>query len=488
MNSIFNLILTASLLVVVFVSGCMMGPDYHRPENTAETAERFFNDSNAISDPNTIEAIGPWWQRFGDPTLDKLVLQALANNNDIKAAAARVLAYQAILDETRGKELPEVSYGISRSRSKTATISPLSDQAPYLSTSWSHDISVSYVVDLFGKLRRSEEASYRDLLASQADRQALIHTIIAQVVRARTQIATIQRHLAITRENVADWQTSLDLIERRYMQGIVDALDVRMARENLASVKVNENVLEQTLMLTQNALDVLLGQQPGGSPLLPETLGDLPSPEPIPVGIPAMLLDRRPDLVQAEMKLASATSVVGIRIAQLYPDLTLTARYGFVTDRFIDIAASKGEVYSAVIALVQPIFRGGQLKARVAEAKAQVTQAAANYAGAVLIAMRQVEDALLQEQMLRKRLELLQARLAEAQAAENIANRQYEQGLKGLLVVLETQRRRQVAETELAITKGTIWTNRVDLFLAIGGDWGDYDQAHSETKKKNFNR
>jgi multidrug efflux system outer membrane protein len=407
------------------------------------------------------------------------VEEALANNYDLQAAAARVLQAQAIFAEARGVQLPDVSYNFNRSRSKMSF--NFSDtRFSNLSTTFSHDISVSYIVDLFGKLKRAERAAWADVLGAEANERALVNAIISSVVKARADIATLQRELAIARADTENWGKNLEIIERRYGRGLVGPLDVRLARENLARSQAAEVFVEQNLIRSQNALDVLLGRRPGSSTSIPRTLAELPELVPVPVGVPAQLLDRRPDVMAAEFALEAASERIGVSIAQLYPDLTLTGSYGRASDTFDDLFIDETEVYSAVLRIAQPIFKGGQLRVRVEGAKARYEELAANYAQIVLTALREVEDALATEQLLQRRLEAQQVRFSEAAAAEKLARERYLRGVERLIIVLETERRRRIAENELSLLKGQLWTARVDLLLALGGDWVTESQQ-SET-------
>ncbi len=479
----FSLSSLVLLVTGLLLSGCNVGPDYQRPETPAHQAVSFVHQSEETpdaADPNLLDGVEPWWRRFGDQVTIDLVEQALAGNFDLKASAGAVLEAEALLSEAKGSQLPTLGYNFNRSRSRNAFTLPKfgpgqgGGLASTLSTNYRHEISAGYVVDLFGKLRRNEEAVWRQLLSTEAQREALTHVIVAQVVRSRTQIATLQRSLDIARANTGNWQQYLGVIERRYDRGLASSVDVRIARENLAASQASEIQHRQSLVQALNALDVLLGQQPGKTGHLERTLAELPDLEPAPVGLPAWLLDRRPDLIQAEMQLAAATARVGLNIAQLYPDLTLSAGYGFQVDEsreIPDLFDRNFQIYSAVINLAQPIFQGGQLRARVDAAEARVEQAAAQYAGAVLTAMREVEDAMSADQLLIRQLAAVQEQFKEAQAAEGLAWSRYQQGVTRLLEVLETERSRRQAENALVTVKGQLWSNRVDLFLALGGDW-----------------
>jgi multidrug efflux system outer membrane protein len=460
---------------IIIFAGCMVGPNYSRPPTPAQTTEGYFNAGQNPEDVNNFTPVDRWWESFGDPITAEMVRVALANNYDLKAAAARVLQAQAALAEAYGRLWPDVSYDLNRNRNK---ISFNLGSTPFgggrfsvLSTTWTQNISVAYVLDLFGKLRRADRAALAQLLAAESTEQALTNSLIASVVSARINIATIQRRLAIARANTQSRQKTLEIVERRYAQGLVGPVDLRLARENLAASKAFEPSIELSLITARHALDVLLARRPGSSEDLPATLADLPDLAPVPIGVPASLLDRRPDVRAAEMALRSANEMIGVSIAQLYPDLTLSASYGTSADTWEDIWRHYSETYGLLTGLAQPIFKGGQIRAQIDAAKASYGEQAANYAGTVLNAIREVEDALITEQKLQEQLEQSQIRLDEAKAAESLSRQRYQSGIEGILTVLESERRSRTAEEELTILKGQIWTSRVNLYLALGGDW-----------------
>jgi NodT family efflux transporter outer membrane factor (OMF) lipoprotein len=467
------------------LAGCMVGPKYVRPETLADTPEAFVHTGRHSTDVNALENFDRWWQNFGDATTAALVEEALANNIDLKAAAARALQAQAAFRENAGRQWPDVSYNLSRDRSKRSfNFGGFGGAGRFsvMTTTWTHEISVAYIVDLFGKLRHLERAAWADALAAEASQQAVVNSGIASVVKARVDIATLQRRLEIARANTESRRQTLDVVERRYKQGLVSPLDVRLARENLAAAKALEPGVELSLATAQHALDVLLAHRPGTGNALPQTLPELPSLEPIAVGMPASLLDRRPDVMAAEMSLRAANERVGVSIAQLYPDLTLIGGWGRSADRWRDIWKDETEIYSLLMAFSQPIFKGGQLQAQVDAARARYSEAAANYAGTVLRALQEAEDALVAEQLLQEQLKEVEVQLTEATAAENLSKQRYQRGVEGLLTVLETERRRRLGEEVLVILKGQIWTTRVNIFLALGGDWDWQYQGREQTE------
>jgi len=462
-------------IVALMPAGCMVGPEYSRPRTAADTNEGFFGAAEHSEDVNALAEIDMWWQRFGDRTTVELVEQMLERNYDLKAAAARVVQAQAALAEAHGARVPSVSYDLNRDRSKRSF--NFGGRFSVITETWSQNISVGYVLDLFGKLRRAERSALAQMLAAEANERALINSMIATVIKARIDIATLGRRLEIARANTASRLETLEIVERRYREGLVGPVDVRLARENLEAARAQEPSIELSLAQAHHALDVLLGRRPGGPERLQRTLAELPDLDPIVVGLPGHLLRRRPDVIAAEMQLRAANEQIGVSVAQLYPDLALTASYGTSADRWRDIWEHFSETYSLLARVSQPIYQGGQLKARVESARARYAELAAKYNAVVLDAIKEVEDALIAEQLLQRELEHTMLRFKEALAAENLSKQRYQRGLESILSVLESERRRRIAEEQLTILRGRMWTTRVNLHLALGGDWLDRERS-----------
>jgi multidrug efflux system outer membrane protein len=470
MSSLQRLGALALMASVVLVSGCTLGPEPARPLTTAETSDSYIYDTHhQDAEPAAVSA---WWRTFGDPTTTELVELALENNTDLQAAAARVLEAEAALRRAKGARLPQVGVGASATDQRVSFVLPEIGRRTIDSTTYSYNLNVSWQADLLGRLKRTQQASWAGLLAQEAAEEALIHTVVSLVVRSRVLVATVERALAINQQITESWESTTNTVERRYRAGLAGAVELHLARENLAAVRASEAVLAGQLEQARLALDVLLGRRPGSGEPLPDTLPELPSLEPIPLGLPAALLDRRPDLRQAEMQLAAETYGVGAAIANLYPDLSLTGSVGASNDKLNDLTLSDGLVYNAVANLVGPIFSGGQRRANVDAARARVEQATALYAGAVLTALREVEDALVIGESTRLNWEFSDERVSEARAADRLAKQRYQRGVETLLTVLETERRLRLAEQAIITATLEVWNARIDLFLALGGDWG----------------
>lgn len=468
---------------VLVLGGCTVGPDYERPV-TAAQGEGFYNDWSNATDPNLTANVGQWWANLGDPCLPSLVREALEQNRNLRQAAANVARSRAFFEAARGQRLPNIEYKAGRDRRQTSTAV---DSGPFgalfgggsqahrrvnsISTEYSQDISIRYVADVFGRLRREEAASLDELAGTQASLEALRQTIIAQVVLARIEMTTAKRLLDLNTRNIESWKQTLSVVERRYEAGVANSLDVYRARENLAAVEAAQPGFSRRLELAGQSMDVLLGRRPGSG-----EFGDQSFPmdarlSAVPAGLPAALLDRRPDLRAAEYELMAATERVGVSLAALYPDLTLTASGGFRSEVIERIGNTEGLVYSFVMGISAPIWQGGTLRARVRASEAQVRAAAAGYEQAVLEALGEVENALVSEQSYGKQLEALYVRLEQARQAEALARQRYSQGVERILEVLDTERRRRQAENELVSTQSQVWVSRVNLYLALGGDW-----------------
>lgn len=463
--------ITGMATVLLLVSGCSLGPDYERPWTAATEAEGFTHAPEKTLHTLTVEEIPAWWQTFGDPVTSELVSQALEANTDLKAAAARVLQAEAGLRQAKSSLWPEVSGSLNAARQKSSFVLPGAGRVSPISTTYSSNLSVAYQADLFGGLKHQRQAVWSELLAQEAARQTVTHTVISEVVRGRVRLATLGQSVDIARTIRDSWAETLESIERRYKSGLARALELRLARENLASAESAVVAREQGFEQARLALDVLLGQQPGTSEVMATGLSPLPDLASVPLGLPADLLDRRPDLKQAELRLAASTARIGIAVADLFPSLTLTGGAGTSSDTLGDLVSSDNLIYNVVAGLVGPIFDGGRRRAAVRSSRAAAEEAAAIYAGAVLGALREVEDALIRESALRRQLKFLKQRVEEARAADGIARSRYERGVQELLSVLETERRLRSAEEALIGARSDLWNARIDLHLALGGDW-----------------
>ena len=462
------------LPLTLLLSACLPGPRYTRPPTVADTAPTFVHASaltEAGIDAQAEPQLSRWWERFADSVTVELVELALANNLDIVQAEARLLEAQALVDTAFGRRLPEVTYGGSATRRVSPVDQLGGGRSRIDTTQHGQTLPVRWQLDLFGALRRGQRAAYADFLAAEGQRQAVLHSLVAEIVRTRISIATLWEQLSLTRETIVDREQTLRIVERRYRVGITTPLDYRLARQNLAEARAQEPDLVREIATTQHALDVLLNRQPGSEP--PSGLQQPLEPDltPIPVGLPVGLLDRRPDLRALARQLEAETERVGVAVAALFPDVTLNGSVGLSSASAGSLFTPESWAGSMAYNAVMTLFAGGQLRAAVRAQEARQQIAAAEYAEAVVNALREVEDALITERTSLQRLAELELSFAEAQAAERLARARFSQGLEPLVTLLETQRRRRSTEQGLPLAKGSLWNARVSLFLALGGDW-----------------
>lgn len=470
MKTYHSLALISSMLL----TACTVTPDYKQPETQDYLGETF---NQAISDDplETIESV-KWWTQFDDQVINTLVTKALTNNLDIRIAAANVLETEALARAATGRRWPEVGASVSADRSFTGASTGSSFSAGsnrIYTTTYSVGANISWQTDLFGRLRSAEKASIADWQASRNDRNAITHSVIANVIRQRVQLAIAIQRLYVAQEILASRKNTLEIVNRRYSRGVqnTSAVDVRLARENLYSAEANIAILEQNVSLAQHALDILIGIKPASLFIVENDLNQLPQLNDAVTGVPAQLLDRRPDLRAAEFRVIAANERIGVSLADLYPDLTISTGAGWRAEDIPDLFNPDSLFAQLLGELTQSLFAGGRLRAEVDAAKARLHSQASSYANDVLQAIREVEDALIQNQKLDQRLNKVKQQVTEARLAEQLSRERYARGVESLLVVLETERRRQDAEDSLLQVEQDYWNARVDLHLALGGTW-----------------
>lgn len=455
------------IAAALLAAGCTLGPEATRPPSATADAESY---ANAAPSDVAMPELGRWWMRLGDPATTELVEEALANNTDLRAAAARVLEARAALGIARGARLPSVDASLDADRSQR-TFDFGGDRFSVISTTYTLQGTASWQLDLFGKLRRQQEAAWYGLLANEASRDAVLHSVIAEVVRTRVELATLDRRLEVARERTASFERTLDLVESRFDSDLADALEVEAARESLAQSRAAEPELVYRRAAARHALDVLLGRRPGATQADTIDLAPLPPRDRPPTGVPVALLDRRPDLRATELVAMARQAEIGVALAELYPDVSISAGLGYQSSQLNELIDPASEIWTIAGNLATKIFRGGALRAGVDAAEARAEEAAAEYAGAVLRALREVEDALVRDGTAWESHAHQRDRVAAAREAVRYADLRYEAGLESLLDVLDQRRRRFDAEDALLRTQQTLWDARIGLILALGGDW-----------------
>ncbi len=462
---------STALALLVLAGGCAVGPDYVRPELATDLPPTFVA---ADAPADTLPDLDRWWTAFGDPALDDMVEAALARNQTLQQAAARVLEARATLGGARSDRWPSIEVGGTASRSQ-ASLAAFGGQGTAYRSSFNATLTARYELDLWGRLSRAEESAWATLLQNEMNRRVVVQTLVADVARTWLQVRELQSQLGLTLRTADSFRSTLAMVEDRYARGVTPALDVRLARQNLLNAQAAEPEYRRQLAEATRRLEILTGRYPAGRNALDDDAMSavvMPAPLPaVPAGLPSSLLDRRPDLIAAEAGLHAGVANVGAAKARLYPTISLTGTAGYTSGEFDTWFDDTSDVWSLAGNLVMPLINRGATKAQIKAAEARAEQSVAGYRQAVLTAFGEVENALDSERYQAEREHTLQLSVREAGRSLELADRRYRSGLDNLLTTLESQRRLLIAESSLLSTQRAFRTARVNLILALGGPW-----------------
>jgi multidrug efflux system outer membrane protein len=459
-------ILVAALCAAVLFSACAVGPNYRRPETPVTESYR----GQEPPEPTSIADL-PWWEVFHDEVLQGLIAEALKNNYDLLTAIARVESSRGVLISTRSQMFPQATYegGAQRSR-EFLGFAPNRTLNVFLGT-----LNASWEIDLWGRIRRATESARADLLASNDFRQGVVLSLVSQVAQTYLELLELDVELEIAHRSTKTFTETLDLFQRQFEGGIGTKLAVERGAAALAQAAATIPNTERAIVSTENALCILLGRPPTPIPRgTALTSQELP-PEP-PAGLPAQLLERRPDVLQAEQVLRSANAQVGVSIADFFPRIGLTALYGGTSTELEAVVKGAGNVWSIAASVTGPIFQAGKLYGGYKSAVANWEAAKAQYEGTVLGALRDVSDALVDAQKLKAVREELAKAVTALQEASDLATIRYTGGLATYFEVLEAQQQLFPAENQLAQTERDELLAVVRLYAALGGGWSVEDQ------------
>jgi multidrug efflux system outer membrane protein len=441
-----------------------VGPDYRRPEISVPPVYRGADGAPAVT-----QSFGDlaWAGVFPDPELRALIRTALAQNYDLQAAAARILQAQSLLTIARAPQSPTVDgsidapYTTYSGSDRPATDSIFEPRAGF---------GVSWELDFWGRYRRSAEAAQADLLAAEEARYAVMATLVAQVGEAYLSLRALDMTLEISRRTVDSRKQSLDLVKARLDGGVAGILEVRQAETLLYTATKAIPEIQRQIEQTENFINILLGQDPGpvkrGQPLEAQIAAPA-----LPPGLPTQLLTRRPDIRQAEQQLVSANAQIGVAMALLYPQVTLSGFAGVGGSIISGSNLGPYGIFSLLPAITLPIFNAGRLQANVEFNQARAQEAVLAYQQTLRQAFREVSDALVdirKRQEFRQQQELLVSSLHDASA---VAKLRYEGGVSSYLEVLDTERQYFEAEIQLVQAKRNESASVIQLYKALGGGW-----------------
>ncbi len=446
------------------LTACTLTPDYERPE--LDLPAEFYEPAESGQELANL----PWWELFDEPALTALIEAALLNNRDLEVALYQIEEAAALLQVTRADQFPFVDFqgGAGRSR--------LSGELgiPGLGGRTLNNFSLSGVLfwelDLWGRLRRATEASRRDLFATESAYRSVTISLVASVATAYLTLRDLDARREISIRTLESRRESVAIIGARFDQGTVAELELNQAQIEEADAAAILAQIERSVRQTENALRVLIGENPGpivrGRPL-----AELVVPPQVPAGLPSELLERRPDVVAAEQALAAETARIGVARAARVPTLTLTGAFGYESAEIKDLLTGSARSWNVFGNLFQPLINWGQLRAQEESVRARTEQALSNYEGTILNAFREVEDALIALRTLEDELAAREDQLVAASSAARLSRERYDGGFVSYLEVLDTQRSLFTAELLVSALRRQRLEAYVNLYKALGGGW-----------------
>ncbi len=449
----------------MILGGCALGPDYKRP--AVDSPPAFRGAEFAVEQASFADL--PWFDAFHDETLRQLITTSLANNYDLRIAVARVEQARAVAMEARSPMFPQIGYRLDADRGQGTSFG---NPFPGLKTgnTFLGAANAAWEVDLWGRIRRLDEAGQARLLASEEARRGVIVSLVSGVAQAYYELLELDLQLDIARQTTNSFADSLKLFQQRFEGGVGSKLDTSRARASLASTAAVIPQLQQLIILKENEIRILLGQNPAPIARDKSLLQQI-TPPAIPVGLPSTLLERRPDVRQAEDNLRAANAGVGVAVADFFPRIGLTALYGGASTDLGQIANTSSRAWSVGADISGPIFQGGRVYAEYLKAKAVWEEAKLQYQQTALTAFREVADAL----AARQKLEEVRAQQAIAVTAYDeavtISRERYTTGKASYYEVLEAQEQLFAAQNSLAQTQRDQLLAIVQLYRTLGGGW-----------------
>ena len=458
-------------ILAALLAGCVtVGPDYQRP--AVDTPARWRFEAKEAQDlANT-----PWWEQFKDPALNALVATALNENKDLLVAAARIEEFFGRYFSTRGDQFPAAGGNADAFRQRLSEKgltrvdgrdNPYNQYETLLNAGWE--------IDFWGKFRRATEAARAEMLGSEEARRTVVLTLVSAVATAYVDIRALDKQLAITQRTAESRRETLGIFRMRFQNGIISEVDLSQAESEYEDALARIPDIERAIGQTENALSVLLGHTPGGIPR-GVSLDELVLPA-VPAGLPSDLLERRPDIRQAEQLLVAANARIGVAKSLYFPTISLTGAFGTVSTELSNLFTSASRTWNFGVPVSVPLFTAGRIGGEVKAAEAARQQAVLNYQQVILIAFREVDDALLDRGKSGERLDALHRQLKALRNYSRLARLRYDEGYTSFLEVLDADRSLFNVELSYASGQNTLFRSLINIYKSMGGGWVDAAEA-----------
>ena len=452
--------------VLVLEAGCLMGPKYKRP--TVDVPQEY--RAPAPQQAAQASSLGneQWWQVYQDPVLTQLIRSAIAQNYDARIAAARVLEAQAQVGITRANQFPSANVGADVFSQQNAKVSKLFPA--YQVNGGDLNLSVIWNLDFWGKYRRQTEAARAQLLATEWGQRVVISSLVANVATAYFQLRALDSELEISQRTLASRQQSLQLTQTLESHGGASGLDVSQAEQLVYTASETIPDLERQIQQQENVLSILLGENAQSIPR-GRALTEQPVPQNVPAGLPSELLERRPDVRQAEEIMVAANAKIGVAKASFFPSISLTGLGGLESNALNSFISQPSEMWSSAVSVTQPVFQGGALRSGLRLARANWQESVLSYQQTVQDALEQVSNALIASQKDREFREQQELLTGAAQRTDQLSEVLYKNGGASYLQVLTSKTNYFSSELNLVQAQLNEQLALVQLYQALGGGW-----------------
>lgn len=460
------IIILSVLSLIIYLAGCKVGPDYEQPQLDSPEAFRFDNELT-----DTIINL-QWWELFQDPVLDTLIAIALEENKDVLQAAARIEAARANVGYTRADAFPTINVAAGASRGNYSGI-----KANSASNSFYAFPELVWEIDFWGKYRRSTEAARAELMSSEFAMRTTQMSLISSVVSTYFQLLDDMSKYEISKSTFYSRDSGTQIIQLRFDYGTVPEIDLNQAQIQQAIAAASIPEYRRYIAYDQSTLSILLGRLPD-SILTGTRLYDQEFPPEIPTGLPSQLLERRPDILQAEADYMQANAIIGVAVAMRFPSISLTGILGGASNELSSFTKG-GMAWSVGGTLLGPLFQFGKNKRHVEQQRYLAEASRLNYEATVLQAFKDVEDALISIETLKEELIAQGARMKAATNAEMLSGERYDKGVTSYLEVLESQRQSFDAQLSYSTVRSDLLTSYIDLYKALGGGWVSVEEMQA---------
>ena len=467
-------VLALACIAAVAAGGCTLGPAYQRPDVPLPPAWH-----TAPFDAQDV-ANTAWWERFGDPQLDRLVAEAIEGNKDLQLAALRVEQFEARLKISRSESYPQATYEASAAHQRYSEERPvlLPARIDPIQDAFQLGTTISWELDLWGRVRSANEAARAELLATEEAQRGVMLTVVANVATSYFQLRALDRQLELALQSLKNRNQALGLAETRYDGGAATRIDVARAQAAVHEVAVAIPDLERQVAQLEHALSILLGRNPGP---VDRSRADTPALPPVPAGVPSDVLARRPDVVEAEQALIAANARIGIARAEYFPRISLTGMLGLGSDDLGNLLQHSATTGSIGAGLLGTLFSGGRIAGDIRESEAVQRQMVVKYQQAVQAALRDVEDALSFRAKAGEAARRGEEQITALQDVARLSQVRYEGGQASYYEVLDAQRQLYAAEQQQVQRRRDTYVSLVSVYAAMGGGWMVDQQKTSKT-------